>query len=195
MNRKQWIIAGIILVLFVAGFLLLPRAGSGTPQEEVNNPPGAELVYCADEQTRPCVVSFSVDADENMLVNLLLPTDRSFPSFYLKITRGGSATTYTCRWTDLTAGSAYCTGPKQLPGEILTFQLISAGNETLLAQGDLSIIGLAFPTLGIAVITPTESPTMLPIESPAPTASLLLPPPTQTLPSYPGSSYPNPSYP
>jgi hypothetical protein len=194
-NRKQWIIAGIILVLFVVGFLTLPRAGSGTPQEKVNNSPAAELVYCADEQSRPCVVSFSVDSDENMLVNLLLPADRSFPSFYLKIIRGSSATSYACRWTDLTAGSAYCTGPKQLPGETLTFQLISAGDETLLAQGDLSIIGLAFPTLGIAVVTPMDTLTMLPIESPAPTASLLVLPPTQTPPSYPGPSYPNPSYP
>ena len=194
MNRKQWIIAGIILVLLVIGFLVLPGAGSGTPQRAVNDASAVELVYCADEQARPCVVSFSVDADDNMLVNLLLPTDQSFPSFYLKITRGGLATSYTCRWTDLTAGSAYCTGPKQLPGEILTFQLISASDETLLAQGGLSIIGLAFPTLGIAVSTPQEVPTML-IESPAPTTSLFLPLPTPSQPSYPGPSYPNPSYP
>lgn len=194
MNRKQWIIAGIILVLLVIVFLGLPRAGSGTPQETINDAPAAELVYCADEQSRPCVVSFSIDADDNMLVNLLLPTDQSFPSFYLKISRGSSATSYTCRWTDLTAGSAYCTGPKQLPGETLTFQLISAGDEALLAQGDLPIIGLALPTLGIAITTPQESPTM-PIESPAPTASLLLPFPTPSQPSYPNPSYPNPSYP
>lgn len=194
MNRKQWIIAGIILLLFVVGFLILPKAGSGTPQRAVKDAPATELVYCADEQIRPCVVSFSLDADENMLVNLLFPTEQSFPSFYLKITRGGSATSYTCRWTDLAAGSAYCTGPKQLPGETLTFQLISAGNEILLAQGNLSIIGLAFPTLGVALITPQEAPTML-IPPLAPTASLLLLLPTPSLPSYPGPSYPNPSYP
>jgi hypothetical protein len=194
-NRKQWIVAGVIAALLVVGLIFLSSNDLSDPAGTGQNASVSGLAYCAEEQVRPCVVSFSVDADENMLVNLLLPTEQSFPSFYLKIARGGSAASYTCRWTDFATGSAYCTGPKQLPGETLTFQLISAGNETLLAQGDLSIIGLAFPTLGVAVTTPQEAPTML-IQPPAPTASLLLPPPTQTLPSYPGPSYPNPtSYP
>lgn len=189
MNRKQWIIAGIIVLLLVVGFLILPRAGSGTPQASDNDASAAELGYCADEQAKPCVVSFSADARDNMIISLLLP-DRSFPPFYLRITRGSAETTYACQRLTGAVNNAYCYGPKQPPGERLTLKLISTGSETLLAQGDLSIIGLAFPTLGIAFPTPQEAPTALLIESPSPTASLLLPLPTPSLPSYPGPSYP-----
>lgn len=196
MNRKQWIVAGIIIILFVVVLLVLPRAGSGTPQGSADNESAAELGYCADEETRPCVVSFSADARDNMIINLLLP-DRSFPAFYLRITRGSVETSYACQRLTGAVNNAYCYGPKQPPGERLTLRLISTGDDTLLAQGDLSIIGLAFPTLGIVLSTPQEAPTAILIESPAPTAGFLVPPPlpTQTLPSYPGPSYPNPSYP
>lgn len=191
MNRKQWIVAGIIVLLLVVGFLVLPRAGSGTPQASDNDAPAAELVYCADEQSRPCVVSFSADARDNMIINLLLP-DRSFPRFSLRITRGSAETTYACQRLTGAVNNAYCYGPKQPPGERLTLKLISTGSETLLAQGSLSIIGLAFPTLGIAFPTPQEARTALSIESPSPTAGFLVPPPlpTETSPSYPNPSYP-----
>lgn len=196
MNRKQWIVAGIIVLLLVIGFLILPGAGSGTPQGSADNAPAAELGYCADEQTKPCVVSFSVDARDNMLINLLLP-DRAFPPFSLRITRGSLETTYACQRLTGAVNNAYCAGPKQPPGERLTLKLISTSDESLLAQGDLSIIGLAFPTLGIALPTPQDTPTAMLLESPSPTAGFIVPPPlpTETLPSYPNPSYPNPSYP
>lgn len=187
-NQKQWIAAGIILLLLVIVFLILPRAASVAPQATAAGASAAELGYCADEQTKPCVVSFSVDARDNMIVNLLLP-DRSFPPFSLRITRASAETSYACQRLTGAVNNAYCYGPKQPPGERLTLRLVSTGDETLLAQGDLSIIGLAFPTLGIAVITPQDTPTS-PVESPLPTASPLLPPPTKPLPSYPNPSYP-----
>jgi hypothetical protein len=184
--------------LLVVGLIFLSSNDLSDPVETGQNAPASGLAYCADEQVRPCVVSFSVDADENMLVNLLLP-DLSFPTFYLKITSGSVETVYTCQRVGTAIDNAYCTGPKQSPGETLTLKLISTGDETLLAQGDLSIIGLAFPTLGVAVTTPLEeAPTALLIASPSPTllSPFILPTPTRTQPSYPGPSYPNPtSYP
>lgn len=196
MNRKQWIILGVIAVLLVLGLIFLSSTPSNNLPETGENEPLFGLGYCADEQTKPCVVSFSADARDNMIISLQLP-DRSFPAFYLRITRGSAETTYACQRLTGAVNNAYCAGPKQPPGERLTLRLISTSDETLLAQGDLSIIGLAFPTLGIALSTPQEAPTMLMI-LPTPTTDLfLLPPlPTETLPSYPGPSYPNPtSYP
>ena len=194
MNRKQWIVAGIILVLIVSGIMLLQKSSNG-PAEAVQNQPVSSLGYCSEEDNKPCVVSFSVNAQDNMLINFLLP-DLSFPVFYLKITRGGVEITYACQRVSTAPNNAYCAGPKLSPGEVLTLKLISTRDETLLAQGDLSIIGLAFPTMGIAVSTPQEAPTMLMV-LPTPTALPLfvLPTQTETQPSYPNPSYPNPSYP
>lgn len=194
MNRKQWIVAGIILVLIVSGIMFLQRSSDG-PKEAVQNQPVASLGYCSEEDNRPCVVSFSVDARDNMLINILLP-DLSFPNFRLTIVHGGGETRYACQRIGSAVNNAYCAGPKLPPGEILTLKMISTRDESLLAQGDLSIIGLAFPTLGIALATPQEAPTMS-IESPTPTALplIVLPTQTETQPSYPNPSYPNPSYP
>jgi hypothetical protein len=79
-NRKQWIIAGIVLVLFAFGLLLLPKAGSSVAPTPSAAAPPAKLVYCSNEGSKPCVVSFGVDVRDNMLINLLLP-DLSFPAF------------------------------------------------------------------------------------------------------------------
>lgn len=196
-NRKQWIIAGVIVVLVVIGLLALSGGGLDNPQATGENDPVHALAYCADEQARPCIVSFSADARENMIINFLLP-DLSFPAFYLKVVRGGGETTYACQRVTSAPNTAYCAGPKQPPGEALVFQMISSRDETLLAEGNLSIIGLAFPTLGIAISTPQEqAPLAVLVESPTPTALslLVLPPVTETLPTVPAPSYPNPSYP
>lgn len=197
MNRKNWIIAGILVtVLLVGGGLLLQFMEAGDPQAAVQAAPASSLTYCNDEGTRPCVVSFGVDVDGNMLVNLLLP-DRSLPAFYLKVLRGTQEIVYDCRRVNTAPNSAYCIGPKLPPGETLHLMLISTGNGTLLAEGDLSIIGLAFPTMEVVSptpVTPTAgTPTVQPTRTRTPVRS---PTPTRTPSSYPNpTSYPNPSYP
>jgi hypothetical protein len=194
-NQKQWIILGVIAVVLVLGLIFLSSTPSNNLPETGENEPMSGLGYCSEEGTKPCVVSFSVNAQDTMLINFLLP-DLSFPAFYMKITRGGVEITYACQRVSTAPNNAYCAGPKLSPGEVLTLKLISTRDETLLAQGDLSIIGLAFPTMGIAVSTPQEAPTMLMV-LPTPTALPLfvLPTQTETQPSYPNPSYPNPSYP
>lgn len=203
MNRKQWIIAGIIVtVLIVIGVMFMQSGSTGEVAETIQGTPAADLVYCSEEQVRPCVVSFSIDADENMLVNILLP-DLSFPSFYLKIRRGGSETDYKCQRVGTALNNAYCIGEKMPPGEILHLMLISTKDEALLAEGDLSIIALALPTL--AVVSPTSetatpdltttplagTSTMTPTQPQSPFPSK----PTPTQSAYPNPSYPKPSYP
>lgn len=203
MNRKQWIVAGILItIVLVAGVLSLQIK---SPEEPVNigqGTPASSLVYCSEEDIKPCVVSFSVDVDGNMLVNILLP-EISFPNFRLRIIRGEDEFDYKCQRVSTALTNAFCVGEKLPPGELLHLLLFSTKDETLLAEGDLSIIGLALPTLAVvsptSEIAPTE-PTSIPLpdgSTPTPT-QFQEPIPTEPAPAIPTptrSSYPNPSYP
>ena len=120
--------------------------------ETSESKPVLELAYCAEGQVKPCVVSFGIDMDGNMLVNILLP-DLTFPGFYLEIVRGEASIAYSCRRITAKPNNAYCIGEKLPPGESLHLMIISTRDDVLLAQGNLSILGLAFPTLEIAVPT------------------------------------------
>jgi len=209
-NRKQWMIVGILItVLFVAGFVALRGKRSNSSVEPGTVVPAFPLTYCGEEQDHPCIVSFGLDVDGNMLVNILLP-EISFPNFYLRINRGESVLDYRCRRVTTAPLGAYCIGEKLPPGELLHVMLLAVRNDAVLAEGDLSIIGLALPTL--AVVTPTieestppditatslteERPTEFPEPSPTPFQKPLPATSTPTPLSYPNpTSYPNPSYP
>jgi len=198
------IIEGAILgTIFALGFLFFIRwVGEKKDQPTRSGPSGpvSELAYCTEEQVRPCVVSFSTDANDNMLVNFLLP-DLSFPDFYLKIMRSEGESLYDCQRIRQAINNAYCVGEKTPPGETLHLQLFSIKDEILLAEGELSVIGLAYPTLEIIIPTAQETPTLstVPVTDVAatetPLSPFLLPTQTETPPSYPNPSYPNPSYP
>ena len=183
------IIEGIVLgILFALGFLLLARwyvGRTNQPTEADQSTSVLDLAYCNDDQIKPCVVSFGLDVDNNMLVNILLP-DLTFPGFYLEIAHSEVSVSYTCRRITAAPNDAYCIGEKLPPGESLHIMLISTRDDVLLAQGDLSIIGLAFPTLEIAI--PTNTPTITPIVTEATPTRTLFPTPTQA--SYPNQSYP-----
>lgn len=196
MNRKAWITAGIVvIVLFVIGAILFLNDRSTDTADISPNVPVLKLAYCTEQQVKPCVVSFSTDAEGRMLVNILLP-DLSYPGFYLKVSRGGTETKYNCQRVKEAIHHAYCTGEKLPPGEILHLMLFSIKDKILIAEGELSIIGLAYPTLGVAVITPEETATMpITTSTETPTSLFVLPTFTKTPPSYPGSTYPNRSYP
>ena len=197
MNRKSAVIGGVVIILLILGVAVIASLSGGGSDEKKKPPPALGLAYCGDEQVKPCVVSFGIDADDNMLVNLLLP-DASFPDFHLKIVRGESETSYQCQRLSTGRNNAYCIGEKMPPGEVLHLMLISSVNEILLAEGDLTIIGLAFSEPEIAVPTPTGTPTGIPTSSitvtatvsptPTQTPRVFFPTPTRTKPSYP--SYP-----
>jgi hypothetical protein len=205
-NQKKLILGGVVLVLLLALCISVlvfawGRLAMGSPKLG-HSTLISELTYCNDGQNKPCVVSFSTDSDGNMLVNLLLP-GISYPTHYLKITRNGEieGDTYACRWVASSPNSAYCTGPMMPPGQSLHLMLIARKDDTLLAEGDLSIIGLAFPTLAIISPTPGEVPaptesTAIPLQTEPPdfvlptSTEFQLPIPTPTQPSYPNPSYP-----
>lgn len=196
-NRKQWIVVGILVTVFlVVGVVSLRGNNADNPPDATQEGPVPELTYCNEEYSGPCIVSFGLDAEGNMLVNLLLPS-LSFPHFRLKIVRGETEFHFNCRRLSVARNNAYCTGEKIPPGEILHLMLISTRGGDLLAEGYLSIIGLAFPTVEVVSatpeITPTES-TATPLTTGSPTSTPLTQPstptPTRTKPSYPYPSYP-----
>jgi hypothetical protein len=167
----------------------------------INKPPQAskrelisELAYCSPDDNRPCIVSFSLDADSRMLVNILTP-DSSYPDFYLKISNADTENKYECQPVEDFPTHIHCTGREMYPGEKLHFVLISSDDERVLAEGNFAIIGLLLATPGVEVTEtalatetpetaePTGFPTPILLETPTPG-------PTPTSPSYPNPSYP-----
>lgn len=202
MNRRNWIIVGIvILVLIVVGSLFLFNDRSSDTIAPMLDGPVSKLAYCTDEQVKPCVVSFSIDVNNQMLVNLLLP-DTSLPDFYVQIAQGGSNISYECKRVVAAPNNVYCVGEKLSPGEVLYVTLVSIKDNTLLAGGNLSIIGLSFPTLEVSTSIPLPTvppampestatfefilPTSTSFDFLLPTSTPFdFPAPAPTLPSYP----------
>ena len=202
MNRNR-LIAGIAILAIlglmgVIGLGLLLNKWTAAQSQLSQRAPVLELTNCNPKDIPPCVVSFGIDSDGNMLVNLLIP-DSFSPDFYLKIVRNTGEARYKCQMVENFPTNFYCVGEKLPPGGVLQFMLISSEDGALLAKGDISILGLAFPTLGIELTTlsPTvteESVLDLFTKTPAPTQPIPKSP-SPTKPSYPNPtlSYPNPS--
>lgn len=172
LNQKTFAIAGISIVILL-GVVFLRTTKIRQPLNTEQNATVTDLAYCNADQVKPCIVSFGTDVNDHMLVNILLP-NLSFPAFHLKVTRGENMFEYKCQRTSTAVNNAYCVGDKLSPGEVFHFALISTKDGTLMAEGDITIIGLAFPELKDTA-PPTSQPTMT--VSPTP------------------QSYPNPSYP
>ena len=209
MNRNRLIAGGalgFLVILIIAGLVLLSRE-LRTRQAQVNQrEPLQGLGYCDSRQVTPCIVSFSRDSGGKMLVNIL--TDgTSFPDFYLKIKHSQGESIYPCTEVKRFSTSVYCAG-KILPlGEELQFYILSIDDNRLLAQGNFSIIGMAFSTMeifghateGSLSVSGTVSLTEdFPIQTPTVTQGTSTRTPTLTqTPSYPNPSIPTatPPYP
>jgi len=188
-NQNRLIIGVAILVGLI--FLLLyaliqgrngqPRAGQKSPL--------AELAYCNSDNVRPCIVSFSLDSDVKMLVNILTPGS-SFPAFYLQIVHERGESIYECQKVGKLPANIYCTGEEMQVGKLLQFLLISKNDNTILAEGRFAIIGLALPTPEDQL---TASLTLTPTEEQGSVTATPTRVKSTPSPSYPNPSYPNPS--
>jgi hypothetical protein len=189
--------AVVLLILIIAGVVYLLSLLKTQPQAKQRTLI-SELVYCNSHDLRPCIVSFSVDADGNMLVNLLIPAS-NYPDFYLTISDGEVVNRYKCEQVEDFPTNVYCTGAEMVPGKPLQFNIIVLEDETILAEGNFAIIGLLLPNpeeeatetaLATGTFDPFETPTPFLLEFPAPSPTLRV---TATrTPSYPNpTSYPN----
>jgi hypothetical protein len=189
-DRNRLAVGAIVVVVLIVvlGYGLVQRQRD-EPQASQRSPL-AKLAYCSAEDIRPCIVSFSLDSAGNMLINILTGID--FPAFYLKIIHEAGESIYECQRVENFHANRYCKGQEIQVGEILQFLLISKSDETLLAEGNFAIVGLALPT-------PEDQPTVSPTatvtgEQPLETVTAM-PTPVQSTPSpsYPNPPYPNPS--
>ena len=180
MNRTQ-LIAGVailvLLILMIPGSILLRREWQRRQAHVEQRFPLQELNYCNSDQVTPCVLSFGLDADGNMLVNFLT-SGAFYPDFYLKIKTDAGDHIYVCEKAYKFATSVYCTGKAVPIGEALQFLIFSINEEVLLAQG-------SFPIIGMALVTPEDfsppTPTITPTGEFVPEST-----PSPSYPSYPG---------
>lgn len=179
-NRLVLISISVALLLLVISGLALWRERQRNQARVDRRFPLQGLKYCGSTPVTPCVVSFSQDADGNMLVSFL--TDGAFyPDFYLKIKAGENEHIYVCEKVNTFATSVYCTG-KALPvGVVLQFFIISLNEDVVLAQGDFPIIGMALAGPGI-FSSPTPTVSSVPTDDLFPEST-----PSPSYPSYPGT--------
>ena len=198
MNQRRFTlgisITALLIAAIISGFVWFKKWQSGHAQVNQRYPL-QRLSYCSSDQVTPCIVSFSLNAHGDMLVNFLT-TGAFYPDFYLKVRRDKNDYIYTCQKVSKFATSVYCTGAAMPLGEVLQFSIFSLKEDVLLAEGNFAIIGLALGTPEIA-----SAPTVgTPLTS-SPTEEVLLQTPTPPRvtptrpPSYPNTSYPNPPYP
>lgn len=185
-NGNRWltvsVIVAVLIILLIYGLLWWQGRRPGMGERE----PIPALAYCSSNDVRPCIASFSLDADGKMLVNVLTP-GLSFPAFYLKIIHNEGENIYECKKLERFSTSVYCIGEAMRLGEVLQFMLISVDGEVTLAEGRFAIIGLALATPEFALSSPTVD-----ITASATPGGLKTPTPIRT-PATP--SYPNPPYP
>ena len=181
MNRKRLILGStiaIVLAILTLSGLALWQASQSRQAQVAQRFPLQGLGYCTSNPVTPCVVSFGLDRDGNMLVTFLT-AGAFYPDFYLTIKTGENENIYVCQKVNALATSVYCTGKAQPIGQVLQFQIFSINEEVLLAQGNFPIIGMALVTPDLfASATPTITPTGL--STPART-------PSPSYPSYPGT--------
>ena len=195
MNRNRLVVALVILAVLIILFIYGLLWWQSRQSEMGERSPIPALAYCSSNDTRPCIASFSLDANGKMLVNVLTP-GLSFPNFYLKIIHNGGENIYECKRVQRFSTSVYCIGEAMQPGEVLQFMLISVDGDVTLAEGSFAIIGLALATPEFADLSPTvdltASATPGALKTPTP-GGLKTPTPIRTS-SYP-NPYPNPPYP
>jgi len=200
-NRNHLIagLAGLALLC------ILNMAGIGNLLfREMNKPSPAskrvlvtELTYCNSNDIKPCIVSFRLDTDNNMLVDILT-LDSAYPDFYLKINNAYEENLYRCQPEEDAPLNVDCIGREMYPGESLHFVLISSSDERVLAEGNFAIIGLLLATPGggaTETATPTETsePASELTDAPPTPPLLIIPTPTRSIPLTITPSYPNPS--
>ena len=185
MDRNR-LIAGVavavaLIIMLIYG-LVQWRKGQARASQRA---PLSELAYCSSDDIRPCIVSFSLTSDGDMLINILTP-EASFPAFYIKIIHEGGESIYACQKVEKFLANVYCIGAIMQIGKVLQFLLISTSDDELLAEGSIAIIGLALPTPEAQL---TASPTQEgALGTFTPTGVSSTP-----SPSYPNPPYPNPS--
>jgi hypothetical protein len=149
------ILAVFITTLVLLGAITVLQRWNSHQPETGRREPLPSLSYCSSNQLRPCVLSFSLDTHENLVINIL--TDRQATNVYLKVRQGQNENVYKCQSVEGFSSNLACSGKKLPPGEAFSFLVVSVKDDIPFAEGTFPIIGLAIATPNIFV-TPTFIP-------------------------------------
>ena len=158
MNLNRSVVGLSILALSLVVLLSAPvvRREWNSRQPGIGRrQPVPSLGYCAPGQPRPCILSFRLDSAGDMVIDFV--TDSSVPDFHLQIRHENTLTSYQCRKDARFPTTASCFGKTMPVGEVLQFILRSKKDNSLLSEGQFSILGLALATPAFAT-TPTSAP-------------------------------------
>ena len=150
-NRLIAIVAVLIALTIVIVYSVSRAQSPKVKRSQVGSRyPASAIGYCSVDPSHLCVLSFGQIVNGPMRVDFLAPS-ADYPKFVLKVTNSGVESTYECQSVQETPENIYCTGMVQAPGAILELNLLSEKNNTLLAKGTFSLIG-------VALLTPEFSP-------------------------------------
>lgn len=156
-NRSLVRFAALLcVILAAAGSVLLFGALKNRQGQLGHRAPLPPISYCSPDDARPCIVSFTLDRDGKMSINIQTESTSS-TDFDVQIKHGEAEKLYTCRRTGAFSTSVVCIGDAMPAGEALQFLVLSRKDHSLLAEGTFPIIGLALATPEAAT-TPTVVP-------------------------------------
>ncbi len=157
MDRKllsTGLVSLVLMILCIFGLFIVLNELKAKPGRIGYHDPLPDFGYCNSQQLRPCVLSFNLDPDGEMIINIL--TD-SLKGFYIKIIHEEAESMYACTRARQYSANVACRGEAMPIGETLSFFVISTEEDATLAQGSFPIIGMALATPEVA-ITPTYVP-------------------------------------
>ena len=199
-NRLIAIVAALIVLVTVIVYLVArsQRLDVKVKHSEVGSRhPASALSYCSMDQSHLCVLSFGQIVNGPMRVDFLAP-NAEYPEFVLKVINNGVESTYECQSEEETPENIYCTGMVQAPGAILELSLFSKKDNTFLAKGTFSVIGVALLTPEFATEETSgalSSQLGFRIPEGHGRSHLSSTPAPTYIPTFAPTSYPSPSYP
>jgi hypothetical protein len=156
-NRKQWIAAIIALLIMlmlvcISGSIAALRQWKSRQGPVDQREPLPGIGYCSSRQIKPCVLSFNLNPEGHMVINLLV--NGSLQNFHVQIRHEDEERLYECEKSGRYSNSATCTGEAVAVGQPVELLLVSTDDGSTLAAGRFAIIGLALATPKVYV-TPT----------------------------------------
>ena len=129
----------------------------------------ANLASCDTDPNALCVVSFSADNLNRLVINFQLPYE-GYPAFYLKTRYDDSVNVYSCQALEDAPTRVSCTGNRAPLGQPIGMEVYAIEGDVLISQGTLIVSAVALPTTVQQTVTPTPGTVTPPPEvTPAPT--------------------------
>jgi len=151
MKQKKTIIILGVAAVFALAVLLWGAAiiyvvervrGAGEAPTET---PVAEALLCSEDPYVLCVVNFSANNLNRMVINLQQPGVEDAP-FYIKAKNRDTVTVYACEVDEMDTTIVRCSGARTPLGETIDLEIYATDGDQLLARGTFLVSAIAIPT-------------------------------------------------